>query len=893
MNPLSYSQVAFIINDLKKRGLFYEHLNEDIIDHICTSVEVRLNKGERFADAYMAVIEEFGNSSGLIALQQQTIHVTNLNLRIMIANYLKITKRNLIKHKFYTAINILGLAIGLACSLMIALYVLDEMSYDTYHENSSRIYRIDSDILFGGKDMKLAVGPAPMAEALKNDYPEIESATRFRSWGSFLVKKKDENFKEYNVIWADPDVFRVFTFDVIKGNAETALNEPNSIAISKHIAEKYFKNEDPLGQFLTLDNDRECKITAVYNDLPKNSHFHFDIMLAMEGLDESKNINWLSNNFNTYITIKEGYNAKDFESKFPELLKKYIGPQVMQFMGISYDELEKSGSKVEYFLTPLTDIHLHSNRIAELEPNGNISYVYIFSAVALFILILACVNFMNLSTAKSADRAKEVGIRKVMGSYRIHLIKQFLTESIVLCFIAIILALFISSTVINYFNDLTNKDLTIPFDKPIFIIGIFVGSIIVGTISGIYPAFFLSAFRPLAVLQGKIASGTKGSLIRNTLVVFQFTISILLIIGTTAVYNQLNYIQTKNLGFNKDQVIVVQDAYALGDNIEVFKNKILQQAYVFKGTVSGFLPIPSNRSDSGFWPKGDKSVESSVSMQKWRIDYDYIETFDMDIIEGRNFSVDFPSDSSAMIINEKAAKLFGFENSIGQFIETFAFLPGNKIDQERTEQFEVVGVVKDFHFESLKNNIDALCFIIGRNAGMVSFKFDPPHTKEVIKNIESAWKEIASDQPFQYSFMDDEFATMYAQEQNTGKLLATFTGLAILIACLGLFALSAFTTEQRTKEIGIRKTLGASVTNIVLLLSKEFSLLVIVAFIISLPLAWYGISVWLRNFEFKDDPGVAIYLAAGMVALIVAWLTIIFQSIKAALANPANSLRDE
>jgi len=545
MNSLSYSEVAFIINDLKKRGLFYDHLNEDIIDHICTSVEVRISEGERFAEAYQAVIEEFGNSSGLIELQRQSIQVTNLNLRIMITNYLKITKRNLLKHKFYTAINILGLAIGLACSLIITLFVLDELSYDKYHENSSRIYRVDSDIRFGGKDMHLAVAPAPLAEALKNDYPEIESVTRFRSWGSFLVKKTDENFKEYNVIWADPAVFEVFTFDVIAGNPETALNELNSIAISKHIAEKYFKGEDPLGQFLTLDHDRECKITAVYNDIPKNSHFHFDIMLAMEGLEESKNSIWLSNNFNTYITLREGYLPKDFEAKFPELLEKYVGPQVMQIMGISIDELEKSGSKVEYYLTPLTDIHLHSNRTAELEPNGNIGYVYIFSAVALFILVLAIVNFMNLSTAKSADRAKEVGIRKVMGSYRVHLIKQFLTESIVLCLIAFIIALSISAFFTPYFNNLTNKDLSIPLDQPFFLVGVLVAAIIIGVLSGVYPAFFLSAFRPLAVLQGKIASGTRGSLIRNSLVVFQFTISILLIIGTAAVYNQLNYIQTK------------------------------------------------------------------------------------------------------------------------------------------------------------------------------------------------------------------------------------------------------------------------------------------------------------------------------------------------------------
>jgi putative ABC transport system permease protein len=893
MKQLSYLEVAYIITDLKKRGLFYENLKEDVLDHICTSVEVKISEGTRFAEAYHEVIMEFGNSTGLMELQRQSIHVTNLNLKIMITNYLKITKRNLLKHKFYTAINILGLAIGLACSLIMALYVADELSYDRYHENSSRIYRVDPDIRYGGKDLRLAVGPAPLAEALKNDYPEVESATRFRSWGSFLVKKTDENFKENNVIWADPSVFKVFSFDVIKGNAETALNEPNSIAISTRIAEKYFKGENPLGQFLTLDDNRECKITAVYTALPKNSHFHFDIMIAMEGLEESKNSIWLSNNFNTYITLREGADPKQLAVKFPELLEKYIGPQVTQIMGISYEDLEKSGSRIEYFLTPLTDIHLHSNRTAELEPNGNIAYVYIFSAVAIFILILACVNFMNLSTAKSADRAKEVGIRKVMGSYRVHLIKQFLTESIVLCLIAFVIALSISAFFTPYFNELTGKDISIPLDQPVFFIGVILSAMFIGTLSGIYPAFFLSGFRPLTVLQGKLSPGSKGSLIRNSLVVFQFTISILLIIGTTAVYKQLNYIQTKNLGFNKDQVMIVKDAYALGDQVDAFKNMVLQHAEISNATVSGFLPIPSNRSDSGFWPFSEKSVDNSVSMQKWRIDYDYIETLDMKIVDGRNFSRDFPSDSSAMILNEKAAKLFGFENPVGQVIETFAFLPGNQIDQERTEKFNVVGVVEDFHFESLKNNIDALCFIMGRNAGMISFKFNPTHTQDVIKTVESTWKNIASNQPFQYSFMDDDFARMYSQEQNTAELLTIFTGLAILIACLGLFALSAFTTEQRTKEIGIRKVLGASASNIVMLLSREFSLLIVIAFILSLPAAWYGISVWLRNFEFKADPGIFIYITSGLIALIVAWLTISLQSVRAALANPADSLRDQ
>jgi putative ABC transport system permease protein len=563
-------------------------------------------------------------------------------------------------------------------------------------------------------------------------------------------------------------------------------------------------------------------------------------------------------------------------------------------MGMSIEELEQNGSKAEIFLQPLEKIHLYSDLIVEFEPNGDIKYVYIFSAIALFILILAIVNFMNLSTARSADRAKEVGIRKVMGSYRIYLIRQFLIESILYVLISIIISLALAQLILPSFNQLSGKNLIIPYSDPIFWILIAAGSILIGILSGIYPAIFLSSFKPVSILQGKITRGSKGSFIRSILVIFQFTISIILIIGTIGVYNQLHFIQNKKLGFNKDQVIIIRDAYAMGDQVQSFRNELVKLEDIESGTVSGFLPISnSNRSNTTLWKKGDRSPESSVNMQKWRVDQYYIPTFDMKIVKGRMFSPDIPSDSSAIIINEEAAKLFGFEDPIGQEIETFAFNNNNTIDEKNTVTYKIIGIVENFHFESLREGVGALSMILSQNNGMVSFKYHADQTTRVIEEIRSKWNEIAPGQPFTYSFLDDEFGQMYEAEQRTGEIFTAFAILAILIASLGLFALAAFMTEQRTKEIGIRKVMGATMSNIVYLLSKDFSKLVIIAFAISIPIAWYGINLWLEGFAYKNVPGVAVYILSGFVALAIAGLTVSYQSIKAASNNPAQSLRDE
>jgi len=887
---LSNSQIHYIVDDLHKKGLVYEPLEEEILDHICCMIENDLATGMTFGDAYIKALKSFGKSQEIRNTQQQTIQESNKNSKVMFKNYLRIATRNLLKQKFYSFINIFGLAIGVAICLVITLFVFDELSYDRHFVDSDRIYRMNSDVKFGGNDMKLSVMPAPTANAMVNDYPEVEASTRLRSWGSWLVRKDEETIKEHDVIWADSTFFSVFDIPILHGNAKTALAEPNSIAISESLARKYFPNEDAQGKMLTLNNDREVKITAVYKDIPKNSHFHFDILIAMIDLDQSKETNWLSQNFHTYIKLREGADPKVLESKFPAMLEKYAGPQIKQFMGITLEEFQASENNVEYSLMPLMDIHLYSVYAPVIEAGGEIRYVYLFSVVALFILLLACVNFMNLSTAKSADRAKEVGIRKVMGSFNTHLIRQFLMESILLSLLAVILALAISSFILPLFNDLSGKELSLPLNSLSFWIIILAGILALGTLAGLYPAFFLSSFKPITVLKGKLSSRLGNHRFRNILVVFQFCISILLIIGTATVYNQLNYIQNKKLGFSKDQVIIIQDASSMGNQLESYRNEIVKDSKIIDGTLTGFLPIRSWRNNSAFWPKGNKNIDNSVSMQKWWVDDDYIETMGMKIIQGRNFSKDFPSDSLGMILNEEALKLFGFEEPIGAEVQTSH--RSSDLEELYTD-YHVIGIVENFHFESMKDKVGALCLVLGKETGMASFRFQAENTKEVISLLEDKWKEMAPMQPFQYTFMDDEFAMMYESEQKVGKIFISFAVLAIIIACLGLFALAAYTAEQRTKEIGVRKVMGASVKGVIFLLSKDFGILVFISFIIASPIAWYGTSLWLRSFEYKAVPGIWIYLASGIAALVIAWLTTGYQAIKAAIINPARSLRDE
>ncbi|MGC4021979.1 MAG: ABC transporter permease [Cyclobacteriaceae bacterium] len=825
----------------------------------------------------------------------------------MLKNYLTIALRSLRKQGFYSFINISGLAVGIAACLVIVLYVIDEFGYDKYNVNAERIYRMNAEIKFGENHIHMAVSPAPLAQAMLQDYPEIETAVRFRNYGSYLVKPENgtDNIKEQRVIWTDSTFFKVFSVKVLEGDANTALSQSASVAISKKTADKYFPNKSALGQLLVLDNKYTAKITAVYEDMPEASHFHFDILIAMVGdwpvAKEAQSTNFLSNNFNTYFLFKPGTDAKAFEKKLPGFIKKFIAPQIVAALGSDFT-MEKylaAGNKYEFTLTPLLDIHLHSDLKVELEPNGNITYVYLFSIVALFILAIACVNFMNLSTARSANRAKEVGVRKVMGSLRSHLVRQFLTESILITIFAFVIAIGLAYLILPLFNSLSLKHLSIPFTNEFFYLTLLIGALVVGLLAGVYPSFFLSAFRPVNVLKGQVALGMKSGLIRSSLVVFQFVISIFLIIGAITVNRQLNFIQSKKLGFQKDQVITIHDTYALRPNVESFKTEAAKISSIESASISGFLPVEtadSWRNDNAFWKEGNQpTIENLVSMQNWNVDYDYLKTLGMKIKLGRGFSNEFPSDSSAVVLNEAAAAQFGFgTNPIGQKISTFdGNLPNGSPDPAKTRTWTVVGVIENFHFSSLKEGITSLGLFLGKSDGSVSFRFQAKNSQEVIQSIEKVWKQLAPGQPFQYSFLDEDFGRMYASEQRLGKIFASFASLAVIIACLGLFALTAFTAEQRTKEIGIRKVMGASVSSIVILLSKEFGKLIFIAFCLAAPIAWYAIDWWLKGYTYKTEIGVMVYVLAGSFCLLVAWFTMGFQSVKAATANPIKSLRSE
>lgn len=818
----------------------------------------------------------------------------------MFENIFKTAIRSFLKTKTISFINVLGLSLGIAICIIIALFLSNEMSYDKHHAFADRIYRVNSHIIFGGNDLNLAIVPAPMAEALPFDFPEVEAAVHFRQRGSFLVKREDDNIKESNVIYAGKDFFKIFTVPLIDGSPEGVLDEPQTMAISKKTADKFFPNESAVGKSLILDNESDFKITAVYEDMPANSHFHFDLILSAEGLEEAKSPFWLGNNFQTYLLLREGSDPSGLNDKFKQLIAKHIEPALAQVMGEDFtmEKFQSSGNMIEYSVQNLRDIHLKSNLQGEFEPNFSITYIYMFVAVALFILLLACINFMNLSTARSSSRAKEVGVRKALGSSKMDLKVQFLAETFLVSLVSFAFALFIASLLLPFFNELSGRSLEIPFTDFGFYLILFVGALFVGLLAGIYPSFFLSAFEPAKVLKGNLSGGMKSGSVRSTLVVFQFAVSIILIIATVSVFSQISYIQEKELGFNKDQVVMIEDIYALGDQAQSFKESIVQNSLIEKGTFSGFLPVSGTwRSDTPWWAEGrdPKQQENLVSIQNWSVDIDYINTLGMKIIDGRDFSMDFPSDSSGVILNETALKSLNFDgNPVGQRIASFM---GNNTDGINMEEFEyktVIGVVENFHFESLKENIGAVMIFLDRKPqGYASFRFNANDTEEVIDIIESKWKAMAPGQPFNYSFLDERFGEMYKSETRIGKVFAAFTVIAIFIACLGLFALTSFTAEQRRKEIGIRKALGASVGGIVFLLSREFTKLVLIAFVFAAPLAWYGMSQWLEDYQFRIDLGWEIFLFSASVVMLVAWLVIGMQSIKAARANPINSLRSE
>lgn len=808
----------------------------------------------------------------------------------MLRNYLKIAYRNLVKNKIFSAINIFGLAIGIASCLLITLYVVDELSFDKFHEKGDRIYRLNNDILYGGQDMRMAQTPDILAPTLKKDYPQVENYVRFFNEGSFLIKKTGEaNFiREEKILYADSTVFDVFTFPLVAGNPKTVLNEPSVIVISEAAAKRHFGTENPIGKTLNLDNRKNFKITGVMKDFPVNSQIQADFFISMKSLQYDWG-NFLSNNHWSFILIKDDADPKSFDAKFENVITNYVDPQIKKVLGSSIAELKKSGSTFKFWMIPLTDIHLKSTQTQEISPNGNIEYVYIFSIVAIFVLLIACINFMNLSTARASQRAKEVGVRKVMGSERKQLMFQFFAECILISVISLIIALFFVWLLLPFFNEISNKALSISSLLTLKIISIIaIMPILVGLLAGSYPAVFLSSFQPIQVLKGRFS--LKGGRLRNGLVVFQFASSIILIIGTIIIYRQINYIKNKNLGYNKEHILIINDAYALEKQAVSFKNEVLKINGIKSGTLSGFLPTPSNRSNGSKWPEGHLDLKQGVMTQNWEIDYDYLKTFDMKLAQGRNFSKEFGTDSMGVIINETAAKNFGFgENAINKGILTLKGNYGNE-----TLTYRVIGVVKDFHFESMKSKIDAICMFLKTSSGNVSFKLEKnADLAGTIKQIEKKWSQMAPGQPFTYEFMDDSFDAVYKTEQRIGKISLAFALLTILVACLGLFGLVTFVAEQRIKEIGIRKVLGASVGSILQLLSKDFLKLIIISLALATPVAYYFMQKWLQDFEYRIDIEWWVFVATGFIAILIALLTVSYQAIKAAIANPVKSLKTE
>jgi putative ABC transport system permease protein len=811
----------------------------------------------------------------------------------MLKNYIKIAIRSLWRSKAFSAINIFGLAIGIASCLVIMLFVEHELSYDRFHEKSDRIVRVIFRGSVQGEQMNEAHVMPPVAQALVQDYPEVEEATRLRPMGTPKISYGDKIFRKNTFAFADSNVFQVFTLPLLKGDPATALNRPNALVISQSTAQNYFGDEDPIGKVLQfVDAKAQFTISGVMADIPVNSHFRFDMLGSMATFPDAKNPSWMVSEFYTYLVLPEGYDYKQLEAKLPQVVEKYMGPQLQQAMGISLAQFREAGNDLGLFLQPLNSIYLHSDLLTALEPGGDIQYVYIFAAIALFMLLIACINFMNLSTAGASKRAREVGVRKVLGSGKGQLVGQFLIESTLLSLLALLLALVIVKLALPIFNELSGKNLDLQLlGKPWIVPGLLLFGLFVGVLAGSYPAFFLSSFKPVSVLKGAASSAAgapgKGSWsLRSGLVVFQFCISIVLIIGTTVVYQQLQYIQNKKLGYDKEQVLVLPETWLLGGQAEVFRQLLLQDPRIQYVSTSGYLPAgPSYNNNFMIYP--DDDVSQQVKTLRYDVDDQYIPALGLKMMSGRNFSPQYGTDSTAIILNETAAAAFGWgKDALGKTLTT-------STNDGHKHHFRVIGVVGDFHFKSLHERISPLVMVLGNANGSVIAKVNTEQIGGLLADLEEEWTALVPGEPFEYSFLDDRFYKTYESEQKAGQILGIFAGLTIFVACLGLFGLATFTAEQRTKEIGIRKVLGADVSSIVALLSKDFLKLVLLAALIAFPIAWWAMHQWLEDFAYRIDVPLWAFIAAGIVAAVVAFLTISVKAVKAAMANPVKNLRTE
>lgn len=805
----------------------------------------------------------------------------------MFKNHLRIAWRNIKKDKLFTTIKIGGFAVGIAACLLIALFIRNEVSYDQHYAKKNQIYRVVFQGEVQGEVMKSTHFQLPLADALQSDFPEIIKAGKVNTIEIFGAGKrgmrlsgKQENTFEENFILADQGAFDILEIQLDQGDPTTALTEPRSIVMSRSKAEKYFPNGNALGQTLFLDNDTTSPytVTGVMEDVPENSHLDFDFLLPIEDTNQS----WTNQNYFTYVLVNPNTNIKELEQKMTSIVEKYIIPAQIK-RGRSADFIDVLRT-AEYKLQPVTDIYLKSDlKMQDGLKHGDVKFVWLFAAIAIFVLLLAIINFINLSTAKSANRAKEVGLRKTIGAFRNNLVSQFLTESVVFSIISFILGVVLAWVLLPTFNEIASKSMALPWATWWFAPLLLVAALLVGGLAGLYPAFYLSAFRPVNVLKGTLSVGSKSGKLRSGLVVFQFTTSVILIIGTLIIYRQMNYIVSKELGYDKERVVVLEGTNILGNKIESFKEQLSALSQVKSVTSTNYLPIDGgSRNGNTFMVDGQDDGGRGIPAQIWRVDYEYMETLGIQLEKGRGFSKDFAYDSiNSIVINSKMASDLGLKDPIGK-----------KLDNN-SQIFEIIGVIKDFHFKSLKEDISALSLVIGRDVGAVSVKLEKGDPTEALASIENVWNRNIPNQALSYTFLEQEFAQMHDDVQRMGSIFNSFALFAILVACLGLFALSAFMVEQRRKEISIRRVLGAPFKNIYKLLTVDFLKLILVSICIATPIGWYLMNRWLEGFAYRISIGWETFLTAGVIALGIAVLTISYQSVGAALLKPTKGLRTE
>ena len=808
----------------------------------------------------------------------------------MLYNYLKIALRNITRQKFYAFINITGLTIGLVTSLLIILYIVDEFSYDKFHEDADRIYRVNLMGRMSGQEFNSAYTSAPVASGFRNEIPGVGNACRIALWEDIPVERGEDLFTEKTVLVADSNLFSFFSFTLLSGDPKEVLSGPNSIVLTETAANRIFGytgagDSRCIGQSLEFGNDKLlCSITGICEDPPSNSHFHFTMILSMESWDGSRNPVWVSNNLLTYIKLQEDANRENVESQIPELVKKHIGPQAQQYLGISFEQFLEMGGAYGFYLQPLTEIHFEPDVDLHLEPGGNMKTIYLLIGIVVFIVVIACINFMNLSTARYSGRAKEVGVRKSLGSTSARLRAQFLTESVLYTLISLLLAQVVLLIILPRFNMLAGKFLNVQALYSFYYITAIIGLVVItGIIAGSYPAFYLTSFKPVEVLRGRIRAGIKSKGIRQILVIFQFTMSTGLIICTLLINKQLRFIQNKDLGFDRDNLIVIKNAGSLGTNKNAFKEELLKMAEVEDASISNLVPPDVSYSDL-FRPVGEDTQERGSNY--CIADENLITTLKFSMADGRFFSKDFSSDINGVVINEAAARLFGFDDPVGEKIQTFW-------RENNEDKREIIGVIKDYNFQSLEEEITSLLIFYGKEGDNIVVRLTPGDIDKKINLIESKWKSFPESGSFDYSFVTDDFRAKFSKEQQLGRIFLVFTILAIIIASLGLLGLASFTSEQRSKEIGIRKAMGSSAGKVVQLLSMEYLNLVLISFVTASLLSYLIISWWLNNFAYKMNIGIISFLAGGIITLLVAILSVSYQSYKAASGNPVDSLRYE